>query len=732
MSNDEQKPDAVPEKTEAPQAASALPVTSPSPEPPDLWKKTKQAIYERYGLPGLVVLLVGTAWWNWDTIRTLPGVAQTLDRLATDSLPQADPECFTVALAHLENDDDRRYENLILAGLNEQFDSQEKNAVQILRFDRTIERRGADLEVSVNDAHQQARAYLEESGADVLIWGSVLKDGDESIPKLYWTPSSGVDRARDWGRYPTQDLELPAVFWTDLVEVLQLLVVTRDTEFRSLKGQFVADRLRPFVEKVRALLTSRGEGWSEETRARVRLVLADSLTTLGDQEGTNEALEEAIVLYRETLEHYTRERVPLDWARTQNNLGNALAVLGERESGPERLERAVAAYRKALKERKRERVPLHWAATQNNLGNALAILGERESGTERLDQAAAAYSEALKEYTREHVPLQWATTQNNLGNALRSLGERESGTARLEQAVAAYREALMEWTRERVPLDWARTQNNLGNALQRLGERGSGTARLEQAVASYHEALQEWTRERVPLDWAMTQNNLGAALQTLGERESGTARLEQAVAAYREALMEWTRERVPLDWATTQNNLGNALASLGERESGTTRLEQAVAAYREALQEWTRERVPLDWAMTQNNLGAALQTLGERESGTERLEQAVAAYQEALQEWTRERVPLHWARTQHNLGIALRGLGEREREVALVCEGLGSHLASWALFTDADATHYSSGAEQGVTNDLQSLRDHFAPADYEPCLDKHRKLLDSFRSSRAQ
>ena len=546
MSNDEQKPDAVPEKTEAPQAASALPGTSPSPEPPDVRTEIQRRIYQRFGLRGLVVLLVigGVvwAWWDWHDIRKHPRIQPILTWFS--GLPQADPDRFSVALAHLENDDDRRYEELIFEGLNEQFDSQEKNAVQILRFDRTIGRGGPDQEASVNDAHHQARAYLEESGADVLIWGSVLQDEDESVPKLYWTPSRYVDRARDWKRYPTEDLELPAVFWWDLVEILQLLVVTRDAEFRSLEGHFVVDRLGPFVEKVRTLLTSRGEGWSEETRARVRLVLAGSLSTLGEQAGTNEALEEAIVSYRETLEHYTRERAPLDWAKTQNNLGNAL----------------------------------------------------------------------------------------------RSLGERESGTERLEQAVAAYRQALQERTRERVPLDWAMTQNNLGNALLRLGER-----------------------------------------------ESGTERLEQAVAAYRQALQERTRERVPLDWASTQNNLGLALGRLGERESGTERLEQAVAAYREALKETTRKRVPLQWAMTQNNLGDAL-----------------------------------WR------------LGEREKEVALVCEALRSHLAAWGLFTDAGATHYSSVAGQVVTDDLQSLKDHFAPADYEPCLAKHRELLDSFRSSRAQ
>src|SRR5208283_3810286 len=105
-----------------------------------------------------------------------------------------------------------------------------------------------------------------------------------------------------------------------------------------------------------------------------------------------------------------------------------------------------------LKEWTRERVPLDWARTQMNLGNALATLGERESGTGKLEEAVAAYREALKEWTRERVPLDWARTQMNLGNALATLGERESGTGKLEEAVAAYREALKEWTRERVPL----------------------------------------------------------------------------------------------------------------------------------------------------------------------------------------------------------------------------------------------------------------------------------------
>ena len=71
----------------------------------------------------------------------------------------------------------------------------------------------------------------------------------------------------------------------------------------------------------------------------------------------------------------------------------------------------MAAFRAALEERTRDRVPLQWATTQNNLGLALWRLGERESGTARLEEAVAAYRDALQERTRDRVPLDWAMTQ---------------------------------------------------------------------------------------------------------------------------------------------------------------------------------------------------------------------------------------------------------------------------------------------------------------------------------
>ena len=162
----------------------------------------------------------------------------------------------------------------------------------------------------------------------------------------------------------------------------------------------------------------------------------------------------------------TRERVPLDWATTQNNLGIALWSLGERESGTARLEEAVAAYRAALEERTRERVPLDWAddAEQpRHRAREPGRAGER-------DGAAGGGGRGLPGGAGGTHPRAGAARLGHDAEQprqrARSLGERESGTARLEEAVAAYRAALEEWTRERVPLDWAMTQNNLGTALR--------------------------------------------------------------------------------------------------------------------------------------------------------------------------------------------------------------------------------------------------------------------------
>ena len=193
---------------------------------------------------------------------------------------------------------------------------------------------------------------------------------------------------------------------------------------------------------------------------------ADALYRQGDEFGDNAALEEAVAAYRAALEERTRERVPLDWATTQNNLGTALSTLGERESGTARLDEAVTAYRAALEERTRERVPLDWATTQNNLGTALSDArgaGERHGapgrggrGLPRGPRGADPRARPARLGDDPEQPGHRACRRSGSGRAARRAWTRRSRpTARPSRSGPA--SASRSTGRQ--------TQNNLGNAL---------------------------------------------------------------------------------------------------------------------------------------------------------------------------------------------------------------------------------------------------------------------------
>ncbi|MEM6821894.1 MAG: tetratricopeptide repeat protein [Verrucomicrobiota bacterium] len=469
----------------------------------------------------IIVALIGGAFTFWKAIQDLPRVRLLVSRLNQKSIPKAGSEKYSVFVANLDHDAQGEYKRRILKNLRK------FKGFEVRSLDRSFTLEVGNLEASEAQGHDKMRGYLQEAGGSIVIWGSIDKIEKRYVFSLYLTTAHPEhNQSRDYPPLSGELMLLHKDVWNDLLNVLTLLVLTRSAEFSAKQGQYVADLLPDFIAKVRRLLgphsdsNSQSSTWNTEGKVRSQFALADALLTLGQQSGESQPLTEAIDLYREVLNEWTREKVPLDWATTQNNLGTALRSLGERESGTERLKDAVKAYEAALEERTQEKVPLDWATTQNNLGNALRSLGERESGTERLEAAVKAYEAALKERTQEKVPLAWAATQYNLGIALVRLGERESGTERLESAVNAYEAALKERTQEKVPLSWAMTQNNLGSALRRLGERESGTERLEQAEKMYLGALKLFETARAEYYIENTKANLEDVRRLIDERRS--------------------------------------------------------------------------------------------------------------------------------------------------------------------------------------------------------------------
>ena len=433
---------------------------------PEIGKLIRQSIYRRFGLRGLVALAIAglalTIWMRWNDVRTLP-VSPVLSPMSPKSRCPADPNRFSVLVAHLESDPDDQNLIIITEAMGRDFP-----AVQVLLLDRTIAVEGAIPEETERRGHEEARRYLKESGASVLIWGTVLHYGGDAKDKLYMT-ATGIEPGAPHQYTPevASEFRLPAIFWAQLADVLRLLVASQNAQFDAQSGQYVSDRLPAFISQVERLLETSAArpDWSPQDRGAVRTVLGDALQRLGEQAGTNEPLRQAVDAYREALQELTRERDALGWVRAQNGLGRALTVLGQREGDRVLLEQAIAAHQAALTQLTREHAPLDWAGTQNLLGGALGTLDQQQPDTARLQQAIAAFEAAAEEWTRERVPLKWATVQSNLGKALAQLGGRDASAAPLLRAVAAIQAALQEWTRERAPLDWAAAQFDLGETL---------------------------------------------------------------------------------------------------------------------------------------------------------------------------------------------------------------------------------------------------------------------------
>lgn len=146
----------------------------------------------------------------------------------------------------------------------------EFSGVQTLPLDRTL---ASDKMTDAMEAEatEVARRYLQESGASVLIWGSVL-DSEHRIARLYLTTSSTAEKTGNDGKQYGEEIgatvRLPDVFWSDLAQVLRLVIASRDADFRAKDGNYVADQLPPFIASVRRLLNESSDrpGWDADAR----------------------------------------------------------------------------------------------------------------------------------------------------------------------------------------------------------------------------------------------------------------------------------------------------------------------------------------------------------------------------------------------------------------------------------------------------------------------------------
>ena len=224
-------------------------------------------------------------------------------------------------------------------------------------------------------AERTGRNWLETRSADILVWGKVAEDNRVLRLRIL----SGEGQSSESKSYAlTETLELPVDFGAELGAALEGIIVASVTAAYD-SGRYVVDILKPAHVRLKSITQNLPATFTPARRGTILNAQAVTAAKLGEQQGDNNLLIEAVTAYRNALQECTRERVPLDWAMTQNNLGTALSTLGERENGTERLEEAVTAYRAALEEMTPKAHPHGNEVVKNGLKRVQSIIEQRNA-----------------------------------------------------------------------------------------------------------------------------------------------------------------------------------------------------------------------------------------------------------------------------------------------------------------------------------------------------------------
>jgi hypothetical protein len=398
------------------------------------------------------------------------------------------------------------------------------------------------------------------------------------------------------------------------------------------------------------------------------------LADLTDEQKGQEWMTRAVTAARSAVDASSREKDPKLWARAEYRLGVILALQGLRtivSHGPKTsvtLAEPIAAFRASLQVFTREQDPVNWARTQSVLGDALtgsAVQTNGDANGALVEQDAAVRRAVLEVFTKQQYPDDWAGATSSLGLDLIGLAFYKPGneSAREFEEGSKDLEDVREYELKQKNLNvWLSTTDTLCNAYEVYSVRVSSEQAaklLDRTVEMCRSVFEVLTKSENPQGWAEAKVNLGMALATAAQHiggDKGIALLKEAVDAHHAALEVYTKSAQPHNWAKTQAALGGALIDLAKRSDSNQAgklFTEAVSAYQSALSVLSRSESPSRWGRAQLNMADALDTLSQtaaEDKAAADLEQALTASQAALEVYTKEKSPDQWAEAEIKLG----------------------------------------------------------------------------------
>ncbi|MEH2456205.1 tetratricopeptide repeat protein [Nostoc sp.] len=270
--------------------------------------------------------------------------------------------------------------------------------------------------------------------------------------------------------------------------------------------------------------------------------LASIYHCLGILKANKGEVDEAIALYKESLEINERIGNVQGKAATLHNLGYIYAYKGE-------VDEAIALYKESLEIKERIGDVQGKAATLHNLGYIYANKGE-------VEQAIALFNQSLEINERIGNVQGKAATLHQLGMIYANKGE-------VDEAIALYKESLEIFERIGDVQGKAATLHQLGMIYANKGE-------VEQAIALYNQSLEIFEHIGYVQGKAVTLQELGRIYANKGD-------VDEAIALYNQSLEIFERIGNVQGKAATLHCLAGIYANKGE-------VDEAIALYNQSLE----------------------------------------------------------------------------------------------------------------------------------------------------
>ncbi len=523
---------------------------------------------------------------------------------ASPELPHASETKLSIIVAGFENDPDRQVERLICETLLEE------PGIEVLRLEDRFETFNQNPQAAKDEAEAAVRAILRKNGSDIMVWGKVLRLGNQIHIKLHWTPSEELRQVPSWSRFKiTESLALPNLLWEDLAQVLKMLLVAHyDKEYLGQEGRFLRADIKPFVDKGVHLLANQEllKNWTARELGTVQFVVACALIIHGELAGDNDYLEQAKLLLETASGHLPPQSFPLEWFEARRNLARVLRVAGERNADKTYLEESIKLYSEIVDAGRQDRQD---ALARIGLAISQYRLGERYLQPQYFQEAITTYESALEFVSEDKTPDLWGLIQSGLGAVYTLMGERTTDPAYLEKGIEHSEKALSVFSPERAPYYWGSTASNLGACYTRMAERNQSAGLLNKAKELFRELFSSFAQEQAPYHWAVAQSNFGIVLMHLGTMNKDLVTLKEAEEVFRSAIQSYTWEQAPLDLAMIHNNLGEVLIKQAQIQKDPEIIAEAIYAYERAKAAYGNQKKPVHFAITNLNAAVAYREL---------------------------------------------------------------------------------------------------------------------------